>query len=85
MLAAIKKVKFFNTAQGWVAAEPSAIFPASVLFTDDGGRVWTPLADDQIAHWSAVDFADPRTAALAGNRGLRGVVHGSLAGTSPPN
>ena len=66
LLPALRQIGFFSAADGWAVGEPSALFPAGVFTTDNGGRSWTPLPGD--GGWLAGDFVDPLTGALAGRR-----------------
>jgi photosystem II stability/assembly factor-like uncharacterized protein len=74
LLPAVRKIKFFGGLLGWALAEPSAVFPSGVFFTDTGGQSWSPVANREISNWTIADFANPKTGALAGGRGARGAI-----------
>jgi photosystem II stability/assembly factor-like uncharacterized protein len=63
------RIKFFNANVGVAVGAGSAVHPSGVFVTRDGGANWQPLPADQAGHWSAGDFLDAETGALAASAG----------------
>jgi photosystem II stability/assembly factor-like uncharacterized protein len=74
LLPALHKIGFFDAQHGWAVGNASAIYPSGVFITSSGGRNWKPLPGTSTSGWSAGDFVDPHTAAVAGRRGAVAVV-----------
>jgi photosystem II stability/assembly factor-like uncharacterized protein len=62
-------IKFFNPNIGVAAGAGSAVHPSGVFVTRDGGATWQPLPTDKAGHWSAGDFLDEESGALAASAG----------------
>lgn len=65
LLPALRKAKFFDRKRGWAIGQTSGMFPGGAFATTDGGRTWSPLVADESQAWSAGDFAEPGSGALA--------------------
>ena len=76
ILPAVERIRFFDAAHGWALGQASAIFPAGVFATDDGGRTWSAIPAAESQTWLAGDFIDPRTGALSGRKSALGAVRG---------
>ena len=70
LLPSIRSIKFFDTAHGVAVGAQSAMFPAGIFTTDDGGRSWTALSPSGDQAWLTGDFADPNTGIVAGRAGV---------------
>jgi photosystem II stability/assembly factor-like uncharacterized protein len=66
VLPAIRRIGFFDAAQGWAVGQTSAYFPTGVYTTSDGGKSWSAVPGDAGGDWLTGDFVDPNTGALAG-------------------
>ncbi|NUQ62220.1 MAG: hypothetical protein HUU20_07015 [Pirellulales bacterium] len=69
VLPALKRIRFFDHKNGWAIGSASAMYPSGVFSTDSGGRSWSPLFGAKSDGWSAADFLDPNTGAVAGHNG----------------
>jgi len=69
-LPGLKKIRFFTRRHGWAIGYGSAMYPAGVFLTDDGGRSWKPLTGIRTSGWMAGDMVDQNNGALAGRNGL---------------
>ncbi len=69
LLPAVRSIKFFDAANGVAVGQQSALFPAGVFTTDDGGRAWSSLPPSGEQAWLAGDFSDPLTGMVAGRSG----------------
>ncbi len=75
-LPALRRVRFFDARRAWAIGCPSAMYPTGVFSTDDGGRHWLPVPGHaQPGGWTAGDFLDPHTGALAGRNGATSAIH----------
>ena len=68
-LPGLTGVKFIDLRRGWAIGSASALFPAGVFHTDDGGRTWTPIMKGESRGWVAGDFRDERSGVVAGLSG----------------
>ncbi|MCA9247470.1 MAG: hypothetical protein KDA42_10155, partial [Planctomycetales bacterium] len=68
-LPALRRIKFFNAREGIAIGEASALFPAGVFRTGDGGASWEPIPSRLGLAWQTGDFIDPTTGALASRNG----------------
>lgn len=75
-LPAFTRIRMFDDRRGVVAGFGSAVFPAGVLTTADGGRTWNPLRGPAADGWTAADFRDAGTGVLAGCDGSMSLVRG---------
>lgn len=69
LLPGIERLRFFDSSHGWAVGNSSGLFATSLFVTDSGGRSWTPLVASSATDWTAADFLDPQTGALAGDHG----------------
>ena len=69
LLPALGQLRFFDERQGWAVGNRSAMFPAGVFLTRDGGRTWMPLGGGAAAGWTTAAFLDPHLGLLAGRNG----------------
>ena len=83
MLPALSTVKFCDRSHGWAVGRSSALFTSGIFNTDDGGRSWTSLPAGDSASWTAGDFIDPFSGALAGPLGGLATVRRRGMETSP--
>ena len=74
LLPALRQLRFFDQRQGWAVGNSSAMFPAGVFTSHDGGRNWMPMCGGQAAGWTSGDFLDPRSGLLAGRNGAMAAV-----------
>ena len=74
MLPALKWIKMFDTANGWAVGNSSAMYPAGVFRTDDGGRSWTTVPGGEGRDWLAGDFRDLASGVVAGRDGTLATV-----------
>lgn len=74
VLPALKRIQFFNPKLGWAFGESSALFPAGVFVTDNGGRTWSPIEGRPANGWLAADFFDAHAGAIAGREGAVAVI-----------
>ena len=74
LLPALRQLRFFDQRQGWAVGNSSAMYPAGVFTSHDGGRNWMPLCGGQAAGWTSGDFLDPRSGLLAGRNGAMATV-----------
>lgn len=86
VLPALKKIQFFNAKLGWAFGESSALFPAGVFVTDNGGRTWSPIEGRPANGWLTADFLDAHAGAIAGRDGSLAVIRRrGLAPARTPN
>lgn len=72
-LPRLRAVRFFDRKHGVAAGDGTALNPAGVFTTDDGGRHWRPVPGGEARQWLAGDFTRDRLGGLAGVvAGLRG-------------
>ncbi|MEN6406903.1 MAG: YCF48-related protein [Thermoguttaceae bacterium] len=71
-LPGVRRLRFFDPRHGWLLGDRSAMYPSGVFTTEDGGRHWSPLPGGDGVAWSAADFLDLHTGALAGHDGWLG-------------
>ncbi|MBN2579044.1 MAG: hypothetical protein JXB10_08645 [Pirellulales bacterium] len=69
-LPPLRRIRFLDAEIGWAVATPSALFPAGVLITRDGGRTWKPIGGGAPTAWLTGEMVDPLTGALAGRDGI---------------
>jgi photosystem II stability/assembly factor-like uncharacterized protein len=72
-LPALSQIQFFNRQQGIALGSPSTLYPHGLLFTEDGGRSWTPIRGSAARRWLCGDFLDFRRGCVAG-KGLLAVL-----------
>jgi photosystem II stability/assembly factor-like uncharacterized protein len=78
-LPRLHRVKFFSLESGVVAGDSSSISGTGVWLTDNGGRSWQPVQGPAGPGWRAADFLSEEIGAVAGARGVLGlVVEGNL-------
>ena len=81
VLPTLWRIGFFDPQHGWAVGCRSALYPAGLMLTGDGGRSWQSLPGDN--GWTAADFLAPGIGALAGPRGaLAAVREGRIAGAA---
>jgi photosystem II stability/assembly factor-like uncharacterized protein len=68
-LPLLSRIKFFNPNAGVALGAGSAVHPSGVFVTHDGGANWQPLPADEAGHWSAGDFLDAQSGAVAASAG----------------
>jgi photosystem II stability/assembly factor-like uncharacterized protein len=84
LLPALAQVRFFNERQGWAVGCASAMFPAGIFVTQDGGQSWMPTCGTGTNGWLAGDFLDQRTGVVAGRGGLAAAMqYGELKPSQP--
>ncbi len=69
LLPALKRIQLLSPTHAWAWGDPSALFPTGLFTTDDGGRSWTPAVSELTGGFSAGDFVDPYTGAVASSLG----------------
>ncbi|MCH5374859.1 MAG: YCF48-related protein, partial [Planctomycetes bacterium] len=65
-LPALKRVQFFDARRGWAAGSASALYPAGIFRTEDGGLSWSSVAPVGNAGWLSGDFYDDQCGVVAG-------------------
>ncbi len=85
-LPALTRIRMFDDRRGVVAGYGSAVFPAGVLATADGGRTWNPLRSQVAGGWAAADFRDAASGVLIGSDASVSLVRGTevLPASLPP-
>jgi len=76
-LPGLKRVRFFDLRTGWALGNASAIYPAGVFHTNDGGRSWSSVSATTNCGWLTGDFVDAQVGAVAGYGGTAGFVQRS--------
>lgn len=59
-LPVLHQVQFRDDQRGWAIGDPTALYPAGVFQSDDGGRTWSPIAGSGAGSWLTGDFAAAR-------------------------
>lgn len=70
LLPTLSGIRFFDGQHGVAFGRASALFPSGVFTTEDGGKTWIPVPAEAPGAWTAADFVDPYTGALAGRDGV---------------
>jgi photosystem II stability/assembly factor-like uncharacterized protein len=85
-LPALKGVKFFDLRNGWALGNASALYPAGVFRTEDGGLSWSSVAAAGNAGWLSGDFPDAQGGVVAGRQPTAAQVRqrGAVIADSPP-
>jgi photosystem II stability/assembly factor-like uncharacterized protein len=83
ILPAIRQIGFFDSHNGWAVGQSSALFPAGVYITSDGGRSWTAVSGGAARSWLAADFIDPNNGALAGRDSLVATIRNRAVESQP--
>lgn len=68
-LPALKQVRFIDARTGWALGNGSALYPAGVFKSDDGGRSWASVPTGKGQGWLTGDFRDTKGGILAGRDG----------------
>jgi len=74
MLPSLRKVRFFTPRDGIALGASSALYPAGVFRTSDGGRSWSTMPPGPWSELAAGDFSDTGTGAVAAADGSLSVV-----------
>jgi photosystem II stability/assembly factor-like uncharacterized protein len=70
----IRHLHFFSPTHGVAVSQATAMFPAGVQTTNDGGRSWASLPPAEGKSWLAGEFIDPETGIVVGRTGGLGLV-----------
>ncbi len=86
VLPALHKVRFFTPRDGVAIGTASAMYPAGIFRSTDGGRSWTTMPPGPWAELTAGDFVDAQKGALASRDGNLSVVsYSRLAPSRTPS
>lgn len=78
-LPRLHRMKFFSRDQGVVVGEANSTNGTGVWITEDAGQSWQPVQGKSGSGWRAADFLSEEIGAVAGLRGVLGlVVQGKL-------
>jgi photosystem II stability/assembly factor-like uncharacterized protein len=84
LLPPLAQVRFFSERQGWAVGCASAMFPAGIFVTQDGGASWMPPCGAATNGWLAGDFLDLRTGVVVGRSGsVAAIQNGDLRVAQP--
>jgi len=85
-LPALKSVKFFDLRNGWALGGASALYPAGVFRTEDGGLSWSSVAASGTAGWLSGDFSDAQGGVVVGRHPTVAQVRqrGAVTADAPP-
>jgi photosystem II stability/assembly factor-like uncharacterized protein len=68
-LPGLKRVKFLDARRGWALGQVSAIYPAGVFHTEDGGLSWSSVPSGHTSRWLTGDFFAAEAGAAGGSPG----------------
>lgn len=80
-LPGLKQIRFFDGRKGWACGDASALYPAGLFRTSDGGKGWASIPAEEYGFWIGGEFFSPDRGVVVGQGGKIAVA--SPTGASP--